>query len=149
MTSCYPLMTCALLCFTLLACSGNTTPDEPGDGLSEEEKSMQCDAARTVAADAYAALDRSCTQDSDCTTRPVGGCGCPVPLSASAQTDAFTQRVAEARSACGEFYAGPGAQTCTNAVICDFDSLVGGEDTVVCNAQGMCDEPPTMDEESM
>ena len=72
-----------------------------------------------------------------------------MPLSTTADTTTFTQRVDVARGACDEYYAGPGAQTCTNAVICDFDSLTGGEDTVICNAQGVCDEPPTMDGESM
>ncbi len=126
---------------------GHNAGNEPKEELSEEEKSIRCDAARTAAADAYATLERTCTQDSDCTTRPIGGCGCPIPLSMSADTSTFEQAQRDAQQVCDEYYAGPGAQTCLNAVICDFNGLEGGEEGVICNAQGMCDEPPTTDGE--
>ena len=130
----------------LIACGANNDANKTDDGLTPEEQSALCDDARTKAADDYNDLDRACTQDSDCKALPIGGCGCPVPISTSASIDAFNASVTAAQSACGEYYVAPGAQTCSNAVICDYGFLESG-DAPICNEQGFCDEPAPDDTE--
>lgn len=135
-----------LLLLAITACGTNHDNDKDEGGVSPEEQSALCDDARTKAADDYNELDRACTQDSDCKALPIGGCGCPIPLSTSANIDAFNASVSAAQSACDEYYVAPGAQTCLNAVICDYGFLETG-DAPICNEQGFCDEPTPDDTE--
>ena len=146
MFSKFKLLSCLCVVLLTAACSSNSeTPDDMSTDLTDEEKSQLCDEARTEAADKYNMLDQSCTQDSDCKVMPIGGCGCPVPVNVNVSVEDFQDSVSAAKQVCDEYYTAPGAQTCLNAVICDYSFLEDGELEPVCNAQGLCDEPPQQD----
>ena len=132
------------LAICLAACG---TPPDDGDGNGDGgadagTDESACDAARDAASTAYQALDRSCTQASDCEFRSIGGCGCPIPIAKSANDSAFRSAKGDAQDACGEGYSGPGAQSCLNAVVCEYGSGDGATVPLVCN-DGVCDQDDT------
>ena len=57
---------------------------DDGDAGGGEDTAALCDSAAAEAVTEYQALDRSCTEDSDCEYRQIGGCGCPVPVNTGA-----------------------------------------------------------------
>jgi hypothetical protein len=112
---------------------------------SGEDAAALCRSLSDDAVDAYAELDRSCAQDSDCEYRNIGGCGCPVPVNKDADDTEFRVANSAAESTCNEefnddYYVGPGAQGCLNNVVCDFAGN-GFDVMVVCNPSGVCDDP--------
>ena len=109
---------------------------DDGDAGGGEDTAALCDSAAAEAVTEYQALDRSCTEDSDCEYRQIGGCGCPVPVNTGADDSAFLAASSDAEAACDEFYAAPGAQTCTNNLVCEFGGDGGGGPPVC--TDGVC-----------
>lgn len=121
------LMFCGMILGTGLACSAD------GDASSEGDDAPSCQSATSTEGELFLALDTSCETDSDCVVIKGNACGCPLPVNSGADVDTYAEAIETSIAVCGE------ARTANcDQLECQYTVT---QETVVCNAQGRCDQP--------
>lgn len=121
------MMICGVLLGTGSACLGGE-PDASG-----EDEAPSCMSATDREGELFLALDTSCQTDSDCLVIKGNACGCPLPVHKTADVETYADAIQTSIVACGA------ARTMNCEQLgCEY---IVTQETVICNAQGRCDQP--------